>query len=158
MSVRRRSTAANVATSIAATIATSMTITIAATIAATIAIIMTVAATTIPASAGASAKQPAAPTARQLSVTVSARPAVIKPMQRMHLTGVVGPRAGGAVVTVQVKDGTWKAVPGARRKADGLGRYAIDVWSNERGTFSLRVVGALGKSSGTSKPFTMTVR
>lgn len=154
MSVRRRSTAANVATSIAATIATSMTITIAATIA----IIMTVAAATIPASAGASAKQPAAPTARQLSVTVSARPAVIKPMQRMHLTGVVGPRAGGAVVTVQVKDGTWKAIPGARRKADGLGHYAIDVWSNERGTFSLRVVGALGKSSGTSKPFTMTVR
>lgn len=101
---------------------------------------------------------PAAQAARRLSVTVAARPSVVKPMQRMHLTGVVGPRAAGAKVTVQVKARTWQTIPGAATKADRLGRYAIDVWGKRRGTFTLRVVGALGGSWGTSKLITLKVR
>ncbi len=101
---------------------------------------------------------PAAQAARRLSVTVAARPSAVKPMQRMHLTGIVGPGAAGATVTVQVKTRGWQTIPGARTKADRLGRYAIDVWGKRRGSFTLRVVGALGSNWGTSKLIMLKVR
>ncbi len=67
--------------------------------------------------------------------------------------------AGTATVRVQVKSGSsWSTIPGAQAIADAKGRYAIDVWAQRRGVYTLRVVGTLGANAGTSKLVRMTVR